>query len=41
MQNNMGLSEKAKRIRPLEIFLDDIDRDGYKGSRFTLIKEEK
>lgn len=27
-------------IRPLEMFLEDVDRDGYKGPRFTFIEEQ-
>ena len=26
-------------VRPLEMFFEDVDRDGYKGPRFRLIEE--
>ena len=36
-----SLEKRAMRIRPLEMFLEEIERDGYKGPRFVLVKEDK
>jgi len=33
--------EKALWVRPIKMFLGDVERDGYKGPRFAWVREEE
>ena len=33
--------EKYQWVRPVKMFLEHVDKDGYKGPRFTFLRAEK